>query len=84
MACCDLREREQQSEEMILSLRYADDIVRTVKGDPEEFLRDANPLHPNLQFTIKKAYGKGNFDFLTVMLTWTSVETKPRMLSKTN
>ena len=33
-------------------LRYVDDIVRTVKGDPENVLRAAYLLLPSLQFTI--------------------------------
>ena len=35
-----------------LFLRYVDDIVRTVKGDPENVLRAAYLLLPSLQFTI--------------------------------
>ena len=33
--------------------RYVDDIVRTVKGDPQLLLQQANKLHPNLQFTLE-------------------------------
>ena len=51
-ACCELTERNQHSEEKKLLLRYVDDIVRTVKGNPEEYLNAANQLHPNLQLTI--------------------------------
>ena len=36
-----------------LFLRYVDEIVRTVKGDPEKVLRAADLLHSNLQFTIE-------------------------------
>ena len=35
-------------------LRYVDDIVRTVKGNPGVVLEAANKLHPNLQFTIEE------------------------------
>ena len=35
-------------------LRYVDDIVRTVKGDPGVVLEAAKKLHPNLQFTIEE------------------------------
>ena len=36
-----------------LFLGSVDDIVRTVKGDPEKVLRVANLLHSNLQFTME-------------------------------
>ena len=35
-------------------LRYVDDIVRTVKGDPGVVLEAANKSHPNVQFTIEE------------------------------
>ena len=56
--CCawwELREKNQYSEGIKLCLRYADDIVRFVKKDPEKLLNAANQLHPNLQFTLEKA-----------------------------
>ena len=45
-------------------LRYLDDIVRTVKGDPWVVLEAANKLHPNLQFTIEEIDSNGNLSFL--------------------
>ena len=45
-------------------LRYVDDIVRTVKGDPGVVLEAANKLHPNLQFTIEGLDSNGNLGFL--------------------
>ena len=47
-----------------LFLRYVDDIVRTVKGDPEKVLRAANLLNPSLQFTIETPNTNGNLAIL--------------------
>ena len=41
-----------------------DDIVRTVKGDPELVLEAANKLHPNLQFTKEELNSNCNLAFL--------------------
>ena len=35
--------------------RYVDDIICTVRGDSDEYLKIANSLHNNLQFTLEKA-----------------------------
>ena len=45
-------------------LRYVDDIVRAVKGDPGVVLEATNKLHPNLQFTIEELDSNGNLAFL--------------------
>ena len=47
-------------------LRYVDDIVRKVKGDPGVVLEAANKLHPNLQFTIEELDSNGNLAFLNL------------------
>ena len=52
-----------------LFLRYVDDIVRTVKGDPEKVLRAANLLHPNLQSTIEKPNTNGKLAFLDLKIS---------------
>ena len=52
-----------------LFLRYVDDIVRTVKGDPQKVLRAANLLHPNLQFTIETPNTNGNLAFLDLQIS---------------
>ena len=49
---------------MKLFLRYVDDIVRTVSGEPSCLLDTANSLHPNLQFTLEKTNLEGNLPFL--------------------
>ena len=41
-----------------------DDIVRTVKGNPELVLEAANKLHPNLQFTKEELNSNSNLAFL--------------------
>ena len=45
-------------------LRYEDDLVRAVKGDPGVVLEAANKLHPNLQFTIEELDSNGNLSIL--------------------
>ena len=45
-------------------LRYVDDRVRMVKGDPGVVIEAANKLHPNLQFTIEEFNSNGNLAFL--------------------
>ena len=50
-------------------LRYVDDIVRTVKGDPEKVLRAANLLHPNLQFAIETPNTNGKMSFLDLQIS---------------
>ena len=52
-----------------LFLRYVDDIVRTVKGEPEKVLRDANLLKPNLQFTIETPNTNGKLAFLDLQIS---------------
>ena len=49
--CIAIREKNKSVQQAKLFLRYVDDIVGTVKVDPEKVLRAANLLHPNLQFT---------------------------------
>ena len=51
--CIATREKNKSEQQAHLFLRYVDDIVRTVKGDPEKVLQAAILLHPNLQFTIE-------------------------------
>ena len=45
-------------------LRYVDDVVRTVRGEPTCFLDATNSLHPNLQFTLEETTSEGNLPFL--------------------
>ena len=52
-----------------LFFRYVDDIVRTVKGDPEKVLRAANLLHPNLQLTIETPNTNEKLVFLDLQIS---------------
>ena len=45
-------------------VRYVDDILRMVKGDPGVVLEAANKLHPSLQFTIEELDSNGYLPFL--------------------
>ena len=45
-------------------LRYVDDIVRTVEGDPGVVHEAASELHTNLQFTKEELDSNGNLAFL--------------------
>ena len=49
---------------MKLFKKYMDDIICTVRGDPEENLKFANLLHKNLQFTLEKVNTEGDLAFL--------------------
>ena len=49
---------------MKLFLRYVDDIVRTVRGEPSCLLDAANSLHPHLQFNLEKTNSEENLPFL--------------------
>ena len=51
---------------MKLFKRYVDDIICTVRGDPDEYLKFANSLHNNLQFTLEKVNMDGGLAFLDI------------------
>ena len=55
-------------------LRYVDDILRMVKGDPGVVLEAANKLHPNLQFTIEELDSNGYLAFLDLNINVDSAE----------
>ena len=64
-----IREKNNSVQQARLFLRYIDDIVRTVKVDPEKVLRAANLLHSNLQFTIETPITNGNLAFLDLQIS---------------
>ena len=64
--CCRAKNKEKVISQVKLFLRYVDDIVRTVRGEPSCLLDAANSLHPNLQFTLEKTYSEGNLPFLVL------------------
>ena len=61
-------EKQQEADRTVngdkVFLRYVDEMVRTVKGDPGVVLEAASKLHPNLQFTIEELDKNGNLAFL--------------------
>ena len=48
MTCKKQQEADRTVNGVKVFLRYVDEIVRTVKGDPGVVLEAANKLHPNL------------------------------------
>ena len=48
---------------MKLLKSYVDDIMCTVRGDPDEYLKFANSIHKNLQFTLEKVNMDGDLAF---------------------
>ena len=63
---CNNQQIVGRYEEMKLFKRYVDDIICTVRGDPEEYLKFAIFLHNNLQFTLEKVNMEGNLAFLDI------------------
>ena len=63
---CNNQQIVGRYEEMNLFKRYVDDIICTVRGDPGEYLKSANSLHNNLQFTLEKVNMERNLAFLDI------------------
>ena len=65
---CNNQQIMGRYEEMKLFKRYVDvdDIICTVRGDPSEYLKFANSLHNNMQFTLEKVNMDGNLAFLDI------------------
>ena len=51
--CIERRECELTMTGVKFFLRFVDNTVRTVEGDPNVVLHAANKLHPNLQLTLE-------------------------------
>ena len=64
MTCKKQQEADRTVNGVKVFLRYVDDRVRMVKGNPGVVLEAANKLHPNLQFTIEEFDSNGNLAFL--------------------
>ena len=62
---CKKQQEADRTVKGVKVLRYVDDVVRKVKGDPGVVLEAANKLHPNLQFSIEELDRKGNLAFWT-------------------
>ena len=63
---CNNQQIVGPNEEMELFKRYVDDIICTVRGGPDEYLKLANSLHNNLQFTLEKVNMEENLAFLDI------------------
>ena len=63
---CNNQQIVGRYEEMKMFKRYVDDIICTVRDDPDEYLKFANFLHNNLQFTLETVNMEGNLIFLTL------------------
>ena len=66
--CCRAKNKEKDTPQVKLSLRYVDDIVRTVREKPSCLLDAANSLHPNLQFTLERINSDGILPFLDLQI----------------
>ena len=62
--CCRTKNKEKDTPQVKLFLRYEDNLVRTVGDEPSCVLDAANSLHPNLQFTLEETNSKGSLPFL--------------------
>ena len=67
-SCCRAKNKEKDTPQLKLFVRYVVDIVRTVRGDPSCLLDTANSLHPNLQFTLEETNLEENLPFLDLNL----------------
>ena len=63
---CNNQQIVGRYEEMKMFKRYVEDIICTVRGDPDDYLKFANSLQNNLQFTLEKVNMEGNLAFLDI------------------
>ena len=66
--CIAIRKKNKSVLQATFLHRYIDDILRTLKGDPE-VLRTANLLHQNLQFTIETTNTNGKLELLDLQIS---------------
>ena len=79
---CSNQQTVGRYEEMTLFKRYMDDIICTVRGDPEKFLKFANSLNNNLQYTSEKVNVEGDLAFLDINLNVSSKSIITRHLNQ--
>ena len=65
-------------------LRYVDDIVKKMKGDPEERLRAANKLDPKMQLTIRTPSTSGKLEISDLQTNTEKNKSGEGMESKTS
>ena len=58
------KNKEKDTPPVTVFLRYVDDIVRTVRGEPSCVLDAVISLHPNLHFTLEETNSEVNLPFL--------------------
>ena len=63
-SCCPAKNKEKVTSQVKLFLRYVEDIIWTVRGEPSCVLDAANSLHPNMQFTLEETNSEGKLPFL--------------------
>ena len=66
---CAYRSNQQtvgHDKEMKLFKKYVDDIICTIRDDPDEYLKFARSLHNNLQYTLEKVNMDGDLAFLDI------------------
>ena len=52
---CSNQQKVGHDKEMKLFNKYVDDIICTVRGDPDEYLKFANSLHNNQPIYLRKS-----------------------------
>ena len=77
---CSNQQTVGHDKEMKLFKRYVDDIICTVRGDPDEYLKFANSLHNNLQFTLEKVNMDGGLAFLDINVNVSSKNPHPEII----
>ena len=64
-SCSRTQNKKKHTPQVKMFLRYVDDIVRTVRGEPSCLLDAVDSLLPNLQFTLDvQTNSEGNLPFL--------------------
>ena len=64
MTCKKQQEAYRTENGLKIFLRFVDDIVRSVEGNPGVVLEAANKSHTNFQFTIEEFHSNGKLAFL--------------------
>ena len=65
-------------------LRYVDDIVRKIRGEPSCLLDAANSFNSNLQFTLEETSSEGNLPFLDLNKMYRRIGGNLQFVSKAN
>ena len=63
MVCKEQQETSQNDNRVQAFLRYVDDIVNSVRGEPGVVQEAVNKLHPNLQFALEELDCNGSLTY---------------------